>query len=342
MKPLRIAVDGWNLAADRRGMGRYARAVLETLATESDIDLTVVVKSTDDITQTRGAADAATVIPFHRARQQTFDATWYPWNGMRFGLPGGTVATIHDVFAFAYPHRNPIARRREQRPILRAVKQATALTSVSEFSARELERQFGVPLERLTIAPPVPSDFWKPVPAAAGRPYFLFIAAPDARKNAAMLFGAFADAFAHREVELIIAGSLSAADQGLLKDRRIAHVLRTPTDAELRTLYSGALALLMPSLDEGYGLPAVEAMACGSAVVASDRGGLPEACDGAALLLPALDVRQWQDAMRLLATDAEKREQLRQRSLTRARRIDRSRPGRIIAERLRRAAAAAR
>ncbi|MBV8726319.1 MAG: glycosyltransferase family 4 protein [Candidatus Eremiobacteraeota bacterium] len=338
---LRVAVDGFNLAADRRGMGRYARVVLDTLGASSDIALTVVVQTRRDLPL---ASDLATFrtdyVTLGEARRRRFDATWFPWNGMRFRFDGGSVVTIHDIFAFRYPHRNPIARRREQRPIRRAVEQASVLTTVSKFSAREIVAQFGFPLKRLTVASPVPSEFWKPVSPAQRAPYFLFIAGPEPRKNAAMLFSAFARAFPRQDFQLVIAGTLSIADEQILRQSGIAYAHVAPSDEELRVLYSGSTALLMPSRDEGYGLPAVEAMACGAAVIAADRGGLPEACDGAARLLSPDDSEQWQDALREVAANAERREELRARSLARASRIDRSQPGKVIAERLRRAAEA--
>ncbi|MBV9149449.1 MAG: glycosyltransferase family 4 protein [Candidatus Eremiobacteraeota bacterium] len=337
---LRVAVDAFNLATDRRGMGRLARSVLETLHATNDIALTLVVRNARDIPPASAAANEYATLGEVRRRQ--FDATWFPWNGMRFRLDGGSVVTIHDVFAFRYPHRNPIARRREQRPIRRAVSEANFLTTVSEYCAREIAAQFGLPLERLSIASGVPSEFWHPVSATPRSPYFLFIAGPEPRKNAAMLFGAFARAFPHREVQLVVAGTLSLGDDRLLRESKNDYARVIPSDEELRDLYSGAIALLIPSRDEGYGLPAVEAMACGAPVIASNAGGLPEACDGAALLLPPDRSEQWQDAIASLAADSAQRDELRSRSLARAARIDRSRPGTVIAERLRQAAAAAR
>ncbi|MBV9277029.1 MAG: glycosyltransferase family 4 protein [Candidatus Eremiobacteraeota bacterium] len=335
---LRIAVDGYNLATDQRGMGRYARSVLDALDTNNDVDLTIVLKNRRDMAPAEHGFQSARFLTLNEAARLPCDATWYPWNGMRFRLRGGSVATIHDTFAFRYPNRNLIARRREQQPIRRAVKEATLLTTVSKFSAQAVATEFGVPLERLTISSPVPDAFWKPVAPANRPPYFLFIAAPDARKNAAMLFRIFARAFPKRDVRLIVAGTLSSTDQRLLAASAIASERVTPTDEQLRELYSGAIALLMPSLAEGYGVPAVEAMACGSAVIASTAGGLPEACDGAALLLPPADEAQWVDAVARLVSDSSLREDLRARSIARAARIDRSLPAKIISERLRQAA----
>ncbi len=110
---------------------------------------------------------------------------------------------------------------------------------------------------------------------------------------------------------------------------------RHPT-RELRELYSGALAVAVPSLAEGFGLPVVEAMACGAPVLASDAGGLPEAADGAALLLSPNDARAWSDALRALVTDYAKREVLRERGFARVRRMDANAPATALIESVRR------
>lgn len=335
---LRIAVDALNLAIDRRGMGRYARTVLDTLRAVEDLTLTLIVRDLRDATP----GSLHTYATLAEAHRQRFDAVWYPWNGMRFSLHASSAATIHDAFAFSYPHRNPIARRREQTPIRRAIEHAAVLTTVSKFSARTIAAQFGLDSGRFTIASPVPTRFWHPVPIERGAPYVLFIAGPEPRKNAALLFQAFAAAFGEHCVRLVIAGKLGKADERVLISSGISHERVAPSDEELRELYAGAIAVVVPSHDEGYGLPAVEAMACGAPVIAADSGGLPEACDGAAVLIDPSAIDRWQAALHAVADDTQLRESLRERSLARAARIDPDAPGTIIAECLRRAAEAGR
>jgi glycosyltransferase involved in cell wall biosynthesis len=163
----------------------------------------------------------------------------------------------------------------------------------------------------------------------------LVVSGSEARKNIPTLIRAFARAFPARDVELRIAGSMSASDEWILQRAQIRYVRLRPNDDELRTLYSEALAVAVPSLAEGYGLMAVEAMACGAPVIASNAAALGEACDGAAMLVPPLDVEGWASSLERVARDAALRERLREQSLARTARIDRSEPARATRSLLR-------
>ena len=335
MPRLKLAVDAFNLGADQRGMGRFARTVLSGLAECADIDVTLVVRTRGDIAGAREESRGA-VLALADARRQRFDAVWYPWNALRFELSGTKIVTIHDAFAFTQAHRNPLARWREQRPIRQAIRRADILTTVSHWSARQIARVFALAPSRFEIVSPVPSAFWHPSAPAASGPYILFVAGPDARKNARMLFAAFQRAFPAGEVTLVIAGTLAGVDAAALSRTTMAYRLERPDDAGLRALYSGALAVAIPSLSEGYGVMAVEAMACGAAVVASDTAALPEACDGAALLVAPTSVDEWAAALKRVAGLPSVRADLQRRSLERAARIDRQRPATAFAALVRR------
>lgn len=297
----RVAVDAINLAADRRGMGRYVRGILADWEREPDLEVTLLERK-----------DAA------RATRERFDAVWYPWNGIRFPARARKVVTIYDAFAFTHPHRQFVARHREQSPIRRAAREADAILTISRWSADEIVRELGVPRDRIAIAEPAPDAFWQPVAREARPPFVLTVGGAEERKNAAMLRAAFAEAFPDGRVTLIDTAEYR------------------PSDAELRSLYANALCVAVPSSAEGYGLPAVEAMACGAPVLAADAAALPEACDGAAWLLPPHDARAWTEALRAMFADGTARDRLKARSLVRAQRIDRGAPARITLASLRR------
>lgn len=321
-------------------MGRFARTVLGGLAECADFDVTLVVRNGDAIDGAREEPHDA-LLSLSDARRRTFDATWYPWNAMRFELTGAKIATIHDAFAFTHAHSNPLARWREQRPILQSIRACDILTTVSHWSAREIARVFSIDPARFEIITPVPSAFWQPAAPDAPDPYVLFVAGPDERKNAGLLFAAFERAFPRREVTLVVAGALRAVDEAALANARIAHRRAHPDDRMLRALYCGALAVAIPSLAEGYGIMAVEAMACGAAVVAADAAALPEACAGAAFLVDPASLDAWADALTRVAGEPSLRKDLQRRSLERVAQIDRLRPAKDLAALVRRHASSA-
>jgi glycosyltransferase involved in cell wall biosynthesis len=308
---MRVAVDAWNLADDRRGMGRYVRRILDDWQSEAGLEVTLLTRT-------------------GREARGTYDVVWYPWNAIRFELRGARrVVTFYDAFAFTHAHPQWVARTREQGPIRRAMRRADARATISRWSADELARVFGVSPSLFTVIPPVPDPFWQPVSSPRRAPYFLVVTGPEERKNLRTLLAAYERAFPQREVELVVAGNAPEA------------TIR-PSDEELRALYAGASAVAVPSSAEGYGLMTVEAMACGAPVIASDASALPEAADGAALLVPPFDVDAWAKALREVGEDATLRAALRERSLARAARIDRSAPARATLALLRRSLEAAR
>jgi glycosyltransferase involved in cell wall biosynthesis len=322
---MRLAVDAWNLVDDHRGMGRYVRRVLTDWQTEASLDLTLIAKTPAH------AATLAHEFPYavRTGTRERYDAVWYPWNAMRFAMRGArSLVLFHDTFAFTYPHKQWIARRREQTPIRRAIAKADARSANSYWSAQELARVFALDASSFAVVHPVPDPWWEPVDSSERGAYVLVVAGPEERKNLSTLVHAFERAFPQRNCELVVVGAVSARDEALLVDAMVAHARVHPDDAELRMLYSGALAVAVPSSAEGYGLMAVEAMACGAPVVASDAAALPEACDGAAMLVPPFDTDGWARALRTIAGDRSLRASMRERSLARAARIDRSEPAR--------------
>ncbi len=325
-----LAVDAYNLAADRRGMGRYVRQVLRGLQTLGTYDVRLVVRN-------KRAGESVTsefpypLIEARDLRRNPPGAVWYPWNGIRFEPHAPAIATIYDTFAFAFPHKNFFARRKEQRPILRAAREAQAIVTISRWSAEQLQQRLGIEPGRIAIAPPAIESFWHPEQSERDSPYMLFVAGPEERKNAQVLFDAFEAAFEEDAVELVVAGELSRSDEAAFAKMHAKKSRVQPGDRELRRLYSGAIAVAVPSLAEGFGLPAIEAMACGAPVVASDAAALPEACAGAAWLADPREPMEWRDALRRIYVDAQVRARLREAGLARAASLDPVAPARILA-----------
>ncbi|MFN2448873.1 MAG: glycosyltransferase family 4 protein [Candidatus Baltobacteraceae bacterium] len=311
---MNLGIDAYNLIADRRGMGRVVRCALHGLQERGASPVLIGRTRADRATlQAQFGLPAITAGDVRNAR---FAAVWFPWNAVRFEPHAVCAVTVHDPFAFTFPHRNAVARWREQRPIARAVRRADRVFAVSHWTARELRRLFGIDGSRMTVVPNEPDAYWKPVAADGRTPYLLFLGGAEERKNATMLLRAFECASANgHAAQLVIAGALAKDAEQLAAS--LANVRREhPDDERLRELYSGALALLVPSLAEGFGLPVLEAMACGAPVLAADAAALPETAGGAAELV-ALTPDAWERAIVRIAADAQLRDDLRARGFKR-------------------------
>ena len=198
------------------------------------------------------------------------------------------VVVIHDAAALRHPEAYSGAYATYHRLILPLLaRRARLVLTVSEFSARELVELLGADPARIRVIPNGVEERFRPdadpEPARRrhdlGRPYVLAVGTSSARKNHLAL-DASARALDREGIDLVVAGS----DRGYLRGadaepRRLGYV----SEADLPGLYSGALALAMPSLHEGFGLPCLEAMASGTPVVIAPRGALPETCGDAAL-----------------------------------------------------------
>jgi glycosyltransferase involved in cell wall biosynthesis len=227
------------------------------------------------------------------------------------------VVVIHDVAPLRHPEWYSAPYVRYQRLLLpRLARRARLVVTVSEFARAELERTLGVNGAEVAVVPNGVDGRFRPdvdpAPIRAARrlerPYVLAVGTLIERKNLSALDVA-ERRLAEEGIELVTAGS----GRGYMRGERKApgRALGYVRDAELPALYAGALAFVMPSLYEGFGLPCLEAMACGTPVVAADRAALPEICGDAALLVDPDDRVALADAVLRAARETPLRDRLR-------------------------------
>ena len=251
-------------------------------------------------------------------------------------LPAPLVVTVYDLSFLHYPQTLSASRRAYLRLFTGLTcRRARRVICISHSTARDVIEQLGVAPEQVDVAAAGhdPARF-RPLPAAEvaafrrekGLPerFWLFVGTLEPRKNLPTLLQAYAALPAHERPPLLLGGGkgwdydeifASVARLGLADSARWLGFLAAD---DLPCWYNCAETFVYPSVYEGFGLPVLEAMACGTPVIVADASSLPEVAGEAGLCVPAHDVHAWADALRRAMTDAAWREQASQRGLAQA------------------------
>ena len=306
---MRVGFDVSPLVQTRAGTARHVRALLSELEAVPDVEIRRL--------RFPGRSRAATV-----AR----DVGWYlaalPLAArgvdvlhcptfrapLRSSVP--FVVTVHDLAVLKHPELfNRWTRRYSALVVPRVVRAAARVIAVSEFTRREVVETLRVPEDRVRVVRNAVDPIFTPEGPSAQGEFVLAVGTLEPRKNLARVVQA-----ARRVgVELRVVGALGWGDVDIAADG--VRWLGDVPDGELAELYRGALCFVYPSLYEGFGLPVLEAMACGAPVVTAAGGALEELADGAAVLVDPLDPAAIADG---LARADARRDELRRRGIERA------------------------
>ena len=261
------------------------------------------------------------------------DVTFVPAHTLPFVFPGNALVTVHDLGYRHFPEAHPALQRFYLDLTTRfSQSRATLVLADSQATADDLANIYGTPADRIRVLyPGVDPEPLTTDPARVdtvrdkyklpGR-YFLFIGTLQPRKNIERMAKAFAlwrGESGDNETALVLAGG-----KGWLYDERwmrgVDNVRLTGyiDEADKGPLLAGALALVFPSLYEGFGFPVIEAMICGAPVIASNTSSLPELVGDAGILVDPLSVEQIADSMRRYSDDASLRAQMIERGKRRS------------------------
>ena len=245
------------------------------------------------------------------------------------GVP--TAITVHDLAIYRnrewFPARQPLSTGWI---VPRSLRRADCLIAVSQNTKNDAEAIFDIPASRITVVPEAVSNAFRPLGPEdlaearsrlklPGR-FILFVSTIEPRKNLTTLLEAWA--MMRDRPDLVIVGEWGWRYE-LIRARmeRLGpglHHIKGLDPADLPAVYNLALALAHPAWYEGFGLPPLEAMACGTPAIVSDRSSLPEVVGDGGLIVPADDPTAWTRALEAVVGDGRLAAELRSRGITRA------------------------
>ena len=309
---MRIGIDCRKIADF--GIGTYIRGLLGALADLGGYEYIAFGPRSIDSTLPSGVVHVVVDAPKYSIRElftvgrnirlDLFHAPHYVVPFLRVPF----VVTIHDLIHLH--HRNPLARTYARTMIGRAVRRSRRVITVSSSVRDDVVGVFGYP-EKIAVTPNGLDPIFAPAGKKAESRYFLFVGNDKPHKNVDRLMEAFARV---TDAQLVLAGG--EFERFRNRDRLV--LAGFVPQEELAALYRGAIALVIPSLEEGFGLPALEAMACGAPVITSTAPALIEITGDAALHVDARSIDAIADAMTRVLRDPSSRDLMIARGLDRA------------------------
>lgn len=348
---MRIGVDARLIHHQPAGIGKYTWHLLRALS-QLDLDDEFIIfqhrKYGEQLVSQRNFRRATLYAPVHTRLEQYM----LPVELLRFQLSLlhctdfipplhtriPTVITVHDLAFLHYPHFMTAESAAYYGQIDRAVRAAHHIIVPSESTKRDVVGMLGVRANKISVIYEAAAEIFKPLPIVETQAemqaefnipqdYILFVGTIEPRKNISGLLNAFhglRSVYGHSETGLVIAGGTGwLYDETLEMVKKLGlessvYFLGRVSDETLHKLYVGARLHVHPAHYEGFGLPPLEAMACGTPTIVSNVSSLPEVVNDAALLV---DPNNWEEitvAMHRLLSDAALHAEMRQKGLQRA------------------------
>jgi glycosyltransferase involved in cell wall biosynthesis len=346
---LRILVDYRPALRQRTGVGEYAHRLATALARRTDaVELSLFSSSWKDRLKPDAVPGAAIVdakVPVKVLNFAWHRLGWPPvetlgavepdvvWSLHPLILPSLTAAqvvTVHDLYFLDAPHATEAEIRRDYPALAgKHARRADAVIVNSDYTRSLVEGRLGVPSDRITVCyPGAPAWRVREEPSSAGP--ILHVGTIEPRKNVETLIKGYIRLLQHRPdaPPLVFAGRIATSVDALLRPhgggpwRQRITFLGYVSDEERLRLYREASMLLIASWDEGFGVPALEAMTIGLPVIAAARGALPEALGGAGVLVNPGDSEEMAEAMVRLLDDPALRREHAAKGVKRARDFD--------------------
>lgn len=348
---MRFAVDGRYIQDHFPGIGRYTYNLVCALAKEIRDDTLMLLHNPRPLNTRYDLARVGSNVravpcetPIMSLREQISlpravrrldaDLLHSPYYIKPYWLPVPSVLTYYDVIGLVFPAALPSARARLLFWLASwlALAGAHKVILLSEAARQDVEQRFRIPREKTVVVHPAADGRFAPRPPEAvarvreqyglDGPYALYLGTTKPHKNILLLLEAWARA--RPPARLVLAGAEDSRypyprerARSLGLEREVAF-LGSVGEADLPALYSGAALFVFPSLYEGFGLPVLEAMACGAPVLSSNAASLPEVVGDAGVLLPPDDPDAWSHALADLLSRPDQLQAMRHRSLARA------------------------
>jgi glycosyltransferase involved in cell wall biosynthesis len=347
---MRIGIDARLVYYSRAGIGQYVLGLVQGLSRIDKENEYVLLQSRKDKTILADQANFSKK-PLWTPSHHTFEQVALPFEitPLRLDILHSpdfippfrrdykSVITVHDLAFILYPHFLTQQSALYYGQIDRAVRYADHIIADSLSTKRDIISFLGVPESKTTVIYAAANSIYEPVKDEQSlkgirekygidRPFMLFVSTIEPRKNLPTLLRAYRQLLDHYklEVRLVVAGQrgwfcgeVFADTESLKLTEDVLFLGHVPVN-DLLLLYNAARALVHPSFYEGFGLPPLEAMSCGTPTIVSNVSSLPEVVGDASLLIAPEDVEGWTVAMWRMLTDDSLRSELTEKGLKRA------------------------